>query len=154
MASSPSPEGRQYTECSCFPGTTYVCSQPCEATLPLLDVKELLAEPAVSIVVTAAPERLADVIVQMDNHALTGKLFCNSVPNLEPGGILSEIGVLLEDLIEHLGTVCLAKSVDEALFECLIGAVGQIVVDHLDGKRQANRVQSKLWEPRDDIFDR
>lgn len=129
-------------------------SQPSETTLPLLDVKELLAKPAISIVVSTAPKRFAHVVVQVNDYALTGKLFCDSVPDLKSRGVLSELGVLLENLIEHLGSVRCTQSVDEAFLECLIGAVGQIIVDHLNGKRQANRVQAKLREPRHDIFDR
>jgi hypothetical protein len=109
---------------------------------------------AISIVVTAVLKRLAHVIVQVDEYALIGKLLCNSVPDLESCSSLSELGVLLEDLIEHLGTIRLVKGVDKALFECLIGTVGHVIVDHLNGEHQANRFQSELWEPRDNVFDR
>ena len=81
----------------------------CETTLPFLDIKELLAEPPISVIICTTPESFADVVVEMDDHTLLRKFLCNSIPDLQSRGVFCEFGVLLQDLIEYNRTIGLTE---------------------------------------------
>jgi hypothetical protein len=61
---------------------TYMLCHESQTTLPVINVKVVFSKPAISIVLAAAPECFADVVVQMNDDVLSRKLLSDGIPNV------------------------------------------------------------------------
>jgi len=133
--------------------STYMLRHKGQTSFPLLDIEIFLAEPAVAIVIAAAPEGFRYVVVQVDDHALTRKFLADSIPDFQSRRILGELRVLLQDRVQDVGAIRAWNRVKDTLFESLVRAIRKVVIHHLDCKRHADGVEAELGKPRHDILD-
>lgn len=64
---------------------TYVISHVGKSSRPVRDGEVCVSPPAVSVVCTAAPRALGDVIIQMDVDLVGSSLCCNGIVDLDIG---------------------------------------------------------------------
>ena len=85
---------------------TYVVSHISEASRPVGCREVGVSPPTVSIASRAAPHALGDMVVEMNKDLLLRTLGGHGIKDLQPGSTRGELGILGQELVEHLWTVC------------------------------------------------
>lgn len=110
--------------------------------------------------------------IRVDEDVLGRSGFGNVIPDLETSTVLRPTGVLLNDLLGHLGAIGVAESIDHANFERDVQAITLVyLIDHLDcigpvpeismcirclemQYLQTNEVEANACDSVDDVFHR
>lgn len=81
----------------------------------------------------AAPLGLVDMNIRIDKDVFLGCGSGDSVPDLEPSGVLGPAGVLVNDFSSHLGAVDIAQSIDHGHLKWHIQTLAIIyLINHFD----------------------
>jgi len=111
------------------------------------------------------------MVVQVEVDLLLGTLFCNGIQHLIPmsagdsqrqswvlcgshlktSRAIVERRILLDDFIEHLGAILLAKRIHECFLDGnILEAIVEYLINHLDGISQPDRIDAYALELADD----
>ena len=116
--------------------------------------KVLVAPPTVAVGAGAAPRALGDVVVEVDVDLVPGEFGGHGVKHLQTGRRGGEARVLGQHLVEHPRPIGLAQGLHKGLLDGdVLPAVGVDLVDHLDGKGQADGVHADALDLLDDGLD-